>query len=168
MLSVPTAGYVCCQCCNVVFQRLSSHLSWNECCGTFYKSMPLGMGNGVIDDVHRPDVAYVNKEGGTTAAQESTRNSRCTSPVDQPTIHDDNCGHLHYCYCYQYHISNGVQHHCHDRHCHSFHFPSCRSSDPHFPPNLLKHRMHIATATFALMSQGFTSSLDKPAFTSTL
>ena len=76
---------------------------------------------------------------------------------------------VHYCYCYQYHTPNGVQHHCHDRHCHSCHFHSCRSSDPHFPPSyLLKHHLHMATATFMLMAQSFASSSDKTAFVSTL
>ena len=76
---------------------------------------------------------------------------------------------VHYCYCYQYHTPNGVQHHCHDRHFHSCHFHSCRSSDPHFPPSyLLKHHLHMATATFMLMAQSFASSSNKTALASTL
>jgi hypothetical protein len=42
------------------------------------------MVNGVLDDVHRPDVAYFNKEGDTAGAGESRRNSRCASTVNQP------------------------------------------------------------------------------------
>jgi hypothetical protein len=79
------------------------------------------------------------------------------------------CFQCSYCYCYQYHTPNGVQHHCNDRHRHSCHFHSCRSSDPHFPPSyLLKHHLHMATATFMLMVQSFASSSDKTAFASTL
>jgi hypothetical protein len=42
------------------------------------------MVNGVLDDVHRPDVAYFNEEGDTAGAGESRRNSGCASTVDQP------------------------------------------------------------------------------------
>jgi hypothetical protein len=42
------------------------------------------MANGVLDDVHRPDVlAYFNKEGDTAGAGESRRNSRRVSTVYQ-------------------------------------------------------------------------------------
>ena len=68
MLSMTTSGYVCCQYCNVRFQRLSSHLSRNEFCGAYYKNMPLDTGNGgVTDDMHGPGVAYFNKAGTTIA-----------------------------------------------------------------------------------------------------
>jgi hypothetical protein len=40
--------------------------------------------SGVLDDVHRPDVAYFNEEGDTAGAGESRRNSRRASTVDQP------------------------------------------------------------------------------------
>ena len=64
MLSEPTSDYLCCRCCNVRFQRLSSHLSRNEFCGTYYKNMPLDIGNGgVTDDMHVPGVAYFIKAG---------------------------------------------------------------------------------------------------------
>jgi hypothetical protein len=89
MLSVQTTGgSVRCECCNAAFHRLSRHLSWNACCAAFYNSLPLDMGNGVLDDVHRPDVAYFNEEGDTAGAQVSRRNSRRASTVDQPI--DDN------------------------------------------------------------------------------
>jgi hypothetical protein len=63
--------------------------------------MPLSIGDGgVIDDVHRPGVAYFNKAGTTAGTQESTRNYGCTSTigdvvsdditVDQPIPNDDN------------------------------------------------------------------------------
>ena len=42
------------------------------------------MVNGVLDDVHRPDVAYLNKKGDTAGAGKSRRNSRRASTVDQP------------------------------------------------------------------------------------
>ena len=42
------------------FQRLSSHLSWNEFCG-------------VTDDVHGPGVAYFIETGTTAGTRESTR-----------------------------------------------------------------------------------------------
>ena len=66
MLLVPTSDYARCQCCNAPFQRLSSHLSWNEFCGAYYKNMPLDIGNGgVTDDMHAPGVAYFNPAGAT-------------------------------------------------------------------------------------------------------
>ena len=40
------------------------------------------MANGVLDDVHRPNVAYFNKEGDTAGAGESRRNSRRVSTVE--------------------------------------------------------------------------------------
>ena len=100
MLSVPTSDYACCQCCNAPFQRLSSHLSWNEYCGTYYKNMPLDIGNGgVTDDMHAPGVAYFNQAGATIGAQKSTRiYGRASTlgdvvgddiPVDQPIPDDD-------------------------------------------------------------------------------
>ncbi len=46
--------------------------------------MPSDLVSGVLDDVHRPDVAYFNKEGDTAGAGESRRNSRRASSVDQP------------------------------------------------------------------------------------
>ncbi len=81
---MPTGGSVCCACCNAAFHRLSSHLSWNACCAAFYDSLPSDLVSGVLDDVHRPDVAYFNEEGDTAGAGESRRNSRRASTVDQP------------------------------------------------------------------------------------
>ena len=84
------------------FQRLSSHLSRNEFCGTYYKNMLLDIGNGgggVTDDMHVPGVAYFNKVGATVGTQESTRiYGRASTlgdmvgddiPVDQPIPDDD-------------------------------------------------------------------------------
>ena len=63
MLSVPTGGSVRCECCNAAFHRLSSHLDWNARCAAFYNSsLPLDMGNGVLDDVHRLEVAYFKRK----------------------------------------------------------------------------------------------------------
>ena len=42
------------------------------------------MVNGVIDDMHGPDVAYFDKEGDTAGAGESRRSSRRASTIDQP------------------------------------------------------------------------------------
>jgi hypothetical protein len=42
------------------------------------------MGNRVLDDAHRPDVAYFGEEGGTAGARESRRSYRHASTVDQP------------------------------------------------------------------------------------
>jgi hypothetical protein len=61
-----------------------SHLSWNTRCAAFYDSLPSDVVNGVLEDVHRPVVAYFNEEGDTAGAGESRRNSRRTSTVDQP------------------------------------------------------------------------------------
>ena len=82
MSSVPTGGSVRCACCNAAFHRLSSHLSWNALCAAFYDSLPSDLVSGVLDDVHRPDVAYFNEEGDTPGAGESRRNSRHASTVD--------------------------------------------------------------------------------------
>ena len=85
MSSVRTVGSVRCLCCKAAFLRLSSHLSWNARCATFYDSLPSDMVNGVVDDMHRPaDVAYFEKEGDTAGAGESRKSSRRASTVDQP------------------------------------------------------------------------------------
>jgi hypothetical protein len=89
MSSVPTGGSVSCACCNAAFHRLSSHLSWIASYAAFYNSLPSDMVNGVLDHVHRPDIAYFNEEGDTAGAGESRRNSRRESTVDQP-IEDHN------------------------------------------------------------------------------
>jgi hypothetical protein len=75
MSSVLTNDYARCQCCNASFQRLSSHLSRNEFCGTYYKNVPLDRGNGgVADDVHARGVAHFNQAGATMAGtRKSTR-----------------------------------------------------------------------------------------------
>ena len=72
--SVPTNDDARCQCCNASFQRLCSHLSRNEFCGTYYKNMPLDRGNGgVADDVHARGVAHFNQAGATAGTRKSTR-----------------------------------------------------------------------------------------------
>jgi hypothetical protein len=49
----------------------------------FYNSLPSDMAHGVLDDMHRPDVAYFNEEGDTAAGSgESRRNSRRASTAD--------------------------------------------------------------------------------------
>ena len=74
MLSAPTSDYARCQCCNASFQRLPGHLSQNEFCGAYYKSMPLDIGNGgVTDDMHVPGVAYFNQAGAIVDTQKLTR-----------------------------------------------------------------------------------------------
>jgi len=75
MSSVLTNDYARCQCCNASFQRLSSHLSRNEFCGTYYKNVPLDRGNGGVgDDVHARGVAHFNQAGATMAGtRKSTR-----------------------------------------------------------------------------------------------
>jgi hypothetical protein len=60
---------------HVAMQR-SSHLFWNARCAAFRNSLPSDMVNGVLDDVHRPDVAFLNKKGNTAGAGKSRRNSR--------------------------------------------------------------------------------------------
>ena len=84
MSSVQTGGSVRCECCDAAFHRLSSHLSWNARCAAFYDSLRLDMVNGVVDDMHGPDVAYFDKEGDTAGAGESRRSSRRASAVDPP------------------------------------------------------------------------------------
>ena len=41
------------------------------------------MVNGVLDDVHRPDVSYFNKEGDTAGAEESHISTRKVMPLAQ-------------------------------------------------------------------------------------
>jgi hypothetical protein len=85
MSSVQTGGSTHCESCNAAYHKLSSHLSWNARCAAFYDSLLPDMVNGVVDDVHRPDVAYFHKEGGdTTGAGESRKSSKDASTFDQP------------------------------------------------------------------------------------
>ncbi len=150
MSSVPTGGSVCCACCNAAFHWLSSHLSWNARYAAFYDSLQSDLVNGVLDDVHRPDAAYFDKEGDTAGAGESRRNSRRASTVEQPIMDRPNHHYrLHYRYRYQRQIPS------HHPPFHSSYRCECHS-----------HKMTFASSS--LMPQGFASPSHKTTFACSL